>query len=489
MEPASSTAPTGLSFDVEYQSVADAANPDLRGRGKLIIDPAGPFYRFTGDARAFLGRPTAVEFHPEEIRNVSVVGRRAGFDTPIGVAGKKRQPFVFYTGNPAEAVAIARLLPPDRDEEFVSSQDFAHQLYRLPAARSPWTCITNLIVAANVAAFIVMGLLGAGWVETADMTPYVRWVANNGAATTDGEWWRIVTSMFVHYGLLHLALNMWALFQTGHFVERLFGRPLFALGYLGSGIVASFASIYWHGDQIWSAGASGAVFGVYGLLLGFMVRERQSIPPPVLRPLFKSTLMFAGYNLVFGFVYPRIDNAAHLGGLLGGVVLGWLMALPIAPEARARQTSARLLLGTAVLAGACTTGVLLAPRFPYRFRERLQLQTVSSALNERELVKLQEQEQQLANAQSAHRADRLADWIEAEMIPFYEAMRAEFEAVHLTPGLQTDQARRLMVGRTDAKLRHYRQLVADLRAKKPDALQRYLAAEESALKSAPSSPP
>lgn len=479
MHPASSTAPAGLSFEVAYQSVGGAANPDLRGKGRLTIDPAGPFYRFTGDARAFLGRPTAVEFHPEEIRNVSVVGRRVEFATSVGVAGKKGQPFVFYCADATEAVAIARLLPPERDEEFLSSQDFGHRLYRLPAARSPWTCVTNLIVGANVAAFIVMGLLGAGWVETADMTPYVRYVANNGAATTDGEWWRIVTSMFVHYGLLHLALNMWALFQTGHFVERLFGRSLFALGYLGSGIIASFASIYWHGDQIWSAGASGAVFGVYGLLLGFMLRERQSIPPPVLRPLFKSTLLFAGYNLVFGFVHPRIDNAAHIGGLLGGAALGWLMALPIDPSARVRLTARRFALGAGTLVVVALLGVGFAPRFPYHFREELAWQQALESFVQREPEILQQEKQQLGRLRPGDDNRDTITWIESTLIPFYQDWQQQITRLELTPGLRTAQRRQALATLLETKVAHFRQLSTDLRARNPDALHRFNAAEQA----------
>lgn len=469
-----------LSFDVAYQTAGGAANPDLRGEGKLMIHPDAPSYRFTGDARTAGGRPTAIEFGPDEIRNVLFGGRHVEFTTPAGAAGEKKQPFVFYCRSAEEAATVASLLPRTRDREFVTNHDFGRQLRQLPGAATAWTSVTNVVVGANVLAFAIMGLLGAGWLQPADMEPYVRYVANNGGATTDGEWWRILTSMFVHYGVIHLLFNMWALFQTGHFVERLFGRALFALGYLASGIIAGFTTIYWNGDKVWSAGASGAVFGVYGLLLGFILREKQSIPKSVLRPLFKSTIMFAGYNLVFGAMHPQIDNAAHLGGLLGGVLFGWLVALPIDRDARSRLTRGRLMLGTVVLAGVVALGIGFAPRFDYRFREELQWAGAVGTAIEREPRLIGELEQRLGRLQSGQPAEPLLQWIEAEMIPFYEAWLEQLAALELTAGTRTEERRRTLSALIESKLRNYRELAAGLRAQDPDAVPRYLEAEQQA---------
>lgn len=480
MENASRAEPAALSFDIEYQGFTGAANLDLRGKGKLIIHPAAPSYRFLGDRRAVFGESTAIELFPEEIRNVAVEGRKVEFATSAGTSGRKRKPFVFYCRTASAAAEVAGLLPATRDDAFVTNQDFAQKLQTLPGATSPWSSITHIIVAANVAAFVIMGLLGAGWLIPADMTPYIRYVANNGGATTDGEWWRILTSMFVHYGAIHLLLNMWALFQTGHFVERLFGRALFALGYLGSGIVASFTSLFWHGDQVWSAGASGAVFGVYGMLLGFILREKQSVPKSVLRPLFTSTLSFAGYNLLFGLAHPRIDNAAHLGGLLGGVALGWLVALPIDAAARRRLTAARLKLGATVLLAAVVLAVAQAPRFDYRFREELAWTDANRALAQGERRLLEEQKRRIANLRPGEPAPEFTAWIAAEILPYYQRWREELAGLRLTVGMRTEQRRQSLTTLIDAKLRNYRRLVEDLQANEPNAVQRYLRAEEEA---------
>jgi len=200
---------------------------------------------------------------------------------------------------------------------------------RRPSSGFSLRSVTGVIVALNIAVFVLMaGFLGAGWVEVTDMTPYVRYGANNAAVTMHGQWWRLITSMFMHYGVIHLALNMWALLQAGNLVERLQGRVLYALTYLGSGIGGGLLSIAWHGDKIWSAGASGAIFGVYGALLGRTYRDRLALPKAVLQPLMKSTVIFAGYNLLYGMVNPGIDNADHIGGLATGIALGWLTAPP-----------------------------------------------------------------------------------------------------------------------------------------------------------------
>lgn len=92
-------------------------------------------------------------------------------------------------------------------------------------------------------------------------------------------------AMFRHFGILHLCVNMWALFQCGPLVERLQGRLLYGITYLTSGVGGGLLSLGWHGDKIWTAGASGAIFGIYGALLGHLAKERQAVPKAVFQPL------------------------------------------------------------------------------------------------------------------------------------------------------------------------------------------------------------
>ena len=113
---------------------------------------------------------------------------------------------------------------------------------------------------------------------------HIRFGSNFGPLTWTGEEWRLLTSAFLHFGLIHIALNMFALYQGGALVERLFGSTRFALIYLLSALSGSVASGWWDPLRN-SAGASGAIFGVYGALLAFMVVRRADIPPSMLKSI------------------------------------------------------------------------------------------------------------------------------------------------------------------------------------------------------------
>ena len=348
---------------------------------------------------------------------------------------------------------------PDEDRDATASQDFIRRLNEISGAGGPWSSITNLIIAANVAVFVVMGFLGAGWFETESMLPYIRYGANNGAATTDGEWWRLVTSMFMHYGVIHLALNMWALFQVGHLVEKLLGRWPYTVMYFGSGIVGGLVTLLWHGDQKWSAGASGAVFGVYGALLGYILREKHTVPPKIYQPLAKSTLTFAGYNLFYGFVHPRIDNSAHIGGLIGGLTLGWLLALPVDREIRVRLGPSRLRLGIAVLVAAIGIGVVSAPRFDYSVRERLAWDQTNHDRMAQWSQMFRKQEAALKDYEAGTGSKALTQWLTNEGLPFYENWLNDLEALPLDPKRSTASLREELAKILQLRIESYRHLL------------------------------
>jgi rhomboid protease GluP len=132
------------------------------------------------------------------------------------------------------------------------------------------------------------------------------------------------TCMFVHIGILHLLFNMLALWNVGGFMEQVLGHTGFLVLYLLAGLLGSMASVVWNPFAV-SAGASGAIFGLYGGLLAFLVRHRDRQQHAFLAALRTNTLAFLGYNVVFGFIIPGIDMAAHLGGLAGGFVCGFAL--------------------------------------------------------------------------------------------------------------------------------------------------------------------
>jgi rhomboid protease GluP len=134
-----------------------------------------------------------------------------------------------------------------------------------------------------------------------------------------GQWWRPFTSMFLHGGLLHLVLNAWVLYQLGSLCEFLLGSRQTLGVYLVSGLAGSFASLAWQEGA--SVGASGAIFGLMGALIAFLLRRRGMLTPSA-KSLLGQLVMWAGINVYLGMSMPRIDLAAHFGGFVMGFLLG-----------------------------------------------------------------------------------------------------------------------------------------------------------------------
>ncbi len=152
------------------------------------------------------------------------------------------------------------------------------------------------------------------------------------ALVAGGEQWRLVTSMFLHSGFIHLGFNMLALYFLGSFAESTFGRGRFFALYLLSGLSGGIAYLYIGGFNSLAVGASGAIFGLLGAILGFSMRQGTfSWQNPIIRQL----LILLAINLYIGFSIPNISNTAHIGGLIGGATLGFL----IAPTLYARKNS------------------------------------------------------------------------------------------------------------------------------------------------------
>lgn len=218
--------------------------------------------------------------------------------------------------------------------------------------RREW--VTLGLIAANVAVFALMVAQGSGILVPEAGNRLLEWGANYAPRTLHGEWWRLFTSMFVHGGVLHIGFNMYALWVGGRLVERVYGHVGYGLLYAFAGLVGSVASALFSGDPpVASVGASGAVFGVFGALLAFLLRRRRLLPMAVLKQMRAVVLLVVGFNVVFGFVVPGIDQAAHLGGLAGGFLAGLALA-PAFAESKLRRPLAAYpavaLAGVAIVA-------------------------------------------------------------------------------------------------------------------------------------------
>ncbi|WP_276482419.1 rhomboid family intramembrane serine protease [Paraflavitalea pollutisoli] len=180
--------------------------------------------------------------------------------------------------------------------------------------------VTPIIVILNIVVFLLMVFSGVHIMEP-DSESLLKWGANFRPVTLEGEWWRLLTCCFIHIGILHLLLNMYALVYIGALLEPLLGSVRFLVAYLLTGIAASTASLWWH-DLTVSAGASGAIFGMYGVFLALLTTNL--IEKTARQALLTSIALFVGYNLLFG-IKGGIDNAAHIGGLLSGAVIGYAL--------------------------------------------------------------------------------------------------------------------------------------------------------------------
>lgn len=223
-----------------------------------------------------------------------------------------------------------------------------------------------ILIAINVIVYVVMGLSGIGCLmPAADST--LPWGVNYWPLTTSGEWWRLLTSAFVHFGLFHVALNMWALYAVGKFTERLYGNGVFLLIYLLSALLSGVASITWEHVAV-AAGASGAIFAIYGALMAYLVFQHGSFPQGAVARLLRSTMGFIVINIVFGFSVEGISNSAHLGGLASGFVLGAVFARPLDAERQKRQTVPKVLAGVTLGVVMLATWIALVPKYPSNYR-------------------------------------------------------------------------------------------------------------------------
>lgn len=240
---------------------------------------------------------------------------------------------------------------------------------------------TYLLIGINVVVFLAMTPLGPlpqllrahayGSILTAEFDPNL--LLRFGSSTPVlivgyGQWWRLITSTFVHVSLLHLLLNMWCLWNLGIFGEPLLGRPGLIAVYLLTGAAGMLQSLAFsvlgalHNVQFAMltvvAGASGAIFGIAGILIVLLSNRKLALPWEELRSLRRQVIFFALANLAIGLapgalpafsaqslrvmhlspdVLPHIDNSAHIGGLLCGLALGW----PLLPRMTSGRSSYR----------------------------------------------------------------------------------------------------------------------------------------------------
>jgi len=184
--------------------------------------------------------------------------------------------------------------------------------------------VTTALMGINVGVFALMVLSGVSFFSPS-VGDLLKWGANNGALSLGTQPWRMLTSTYVHGGIVHIALNMWCLWNLGKLAERIFDRWTYVLVYTACGIGGSIASLWWHPTVV-GVGASGAIFGLAGALIAALYLGRLPVPKRAMQGTLRSLVMFAIYNIVFGTAVPGIDNSAHVGGLITGLAVGAALA-------------------------------------------------------------------------------------------------------------------------------------------------------------------
>ena len=236
--------------------------------------------------------------------------------------------------------------------------------------------LTQVLFGANIAVFVAM-LLATGnplaYLNPMNEFPpqvSIPFGANAGFYTLSGQWWRLVTYMFLHGSLLHIGFNMWCLWDLGALCESLYGRWTYAAIYLITGIAAGLASVAWN-PGVLSVGASGAIFGLAGALIASFYLGEFSLPSIAIGGTLRSLIVFAVFNLGFGGIFPGVDNAAHIGGLVSGLILGALIA-KLSPQQDAPLRRASAVGVVAVLLLAAGFGVRNWRSGPMRMAKALE---------------------------------------------------------------------------------------------------------------------
>ena len=223
---------------------------------------------------------------------------------------------------------------------------------------------TRFIVTANIVVFVAMCIVSGGKaVQAPSSEMLLDWGANFAPLSLNGEWWRMFSSMFLHIGFVHIAFNMAALWNLGQSAEELFGTRRFLNLYFISGFGGSCLSLLFNPGVV-SAGASGAIFGVYGSLFAFFFAHRKEMGKEAFLAGSKSATAFLVINIVLGFTFG-FDNFCHLGGLVSGFICGSLY-LPRANKPSAKHP----VFGTFLLIAAIYGLFNYAKTVPFDFADR-----------------------------------------------------------------------------------------------------------------------
>ena len=224
----------------------------------------------------------------------------------------------------------------------------------------PVPLATYTLIAINAMIWALL-LSQGGEISRTPAAILLLWGGNAASEVQKGEWWRLLSAPFLHSGLLHAAMNMLGLYTAGIIVERIYGWRLYLIIFFGAALMGSALSLNFSAQQAVSVGASGAVFGVTGALLVAVFQNRDKLPSILGKQTVSGLGFFIVFALIQGFYIQGIDNAAHIGGLLGGCLAAFILPDRFDLSFFQRHLITRSALALVVLAAATLALVAMAP--------------------------------------------------------------------------------------------------------------------------------
>lgn len=325
-------------FDRKKTNVIRFIHKGFDWKNHLKIDIATLFQRVKSMDRLLLGKH--VDIYNVYVTSHEPVDEWEFYKKPIHVDNKAGlRMHVFYMVEETRQTEKERLfshigaesyedmvLPAEEDQELAVTEyklALRNHLYRRnEEIKGIFTygkpLFTYIFIGVNLALFLLLEMAGG----STDIPTLIAFGAKFNPLILLGEWWRIVTSMFLHIGLVHLFMNMLALYYLGMVVEQIYGSIRFLVIYFLAGIGGGLTSFAFN-DSV-AAGASGALFGLFGALLFFGVNYKRLF----FQTMGRNLILILAINLLLGFMIPQIDMGAHLGGLVTGFVAAAITSLP-----------------------------------------------------------------------------------------------------------------------------------------------------------------
>src|SRR5687768_5024784 len=352
------------------------------------------------------------------------------------------------------------------------SLPYVLSLHDLLRQRVPGVPVTKLLVGINLLVFLGMLIGGAGLWHSSNSVQ-LAWGANFGPATQDGEWWRLGSAMFLHFGAVHLTLNLWALWDAGQLVERMYGHGRFACIYFASGLAGNLLSLVAHEGLAISGGASGAIFGIYGALLVFMWHERDNLHPRDFRWFFWGAAGFTAASLVLGLLITGIDNAAHIGGFAAGVLGGIISAQPASvTEPVSRRFFRSRLFAGGVFALAIVILINQIPDRPYRWSEEvLARKEIGEFLRDDAAITRTWQNILDEGKRGGISFNELAGRIDSAVVDRYEESFEQLSQLPPNPALPSAATVEMLRDYAERRMDASRALAEGLRAQKPEQIR------------------